>query len=195
MTRWPDIEPPARDATPRPTLFLDRDGCLNVDRDYLADPAQVELVPGAAGALRRARAAGYRLIGVSNQSGLGRGRFARAELDAVMTRLDELLRAADAPLDAFYYCPHAPQDGCACRKPRTGLLDEAAREFFWDPARSWVIGDKVSDVDLARAAGLRGILVLTGHGADERRRLVDREGVLVRPDLAAAIATALEDRP
>lgn len=193
MSRWPESAPCTGETVVRPTLFLDRDGVIVVEKDYLRDPDAVELVPGAATALRRAREAGFQLIGVSNQSGLGRGRFGPAEFGAVMTRLDELLAAAGCPLDGFFYCPHAPDDGCACRKPGTGLLAEARRAFAWDPVRSWVIGDKVSDVDLARAAGLRGILVLTGHGAVEVDRLGDRPEVLVRRDLAAAVAAILEE--
>jgi histidinol-phosphate phosphatase family protein len=191
MSRWPAHPVPALDPTPRPTLFIDRDGVIVVEKDYLADPEEVELVDGAADALRRARQAGWRLVGVSNQSGIGRGRFGVAEFEAVMTRLDAILVAAGCPLDAFFYCPHAPDDGCACRKPRPGLLDEAAREIVWEPARSWVIGDKVSDVDLALGAGMRGILVRTGHGTRQEAKLADRDAV-VCDDLAGAIAHILE---
>ena len=192
--------PPGEDsrpfrATPGPTLFLDRDGVLVVDRDYLARARDVELIPGVPAALRRARTAGYQLIGVSNQSGLGRGRFSAADLEAVMTRLAALLAAADASLDGFFYCPHAPDQGCRCRKPAPGLLEEAAAHFAWDPARSWVIGDKVSDVDLALQHGLRPVLVRTGHGAAQQHRLADRTEVPVVADLPAAVDHVLrEDR-
>ncbi len=192
MSRWPVDPPSACDLTPRPTLFLDRDGVVVVEKDYLSDPGQVTLEAGVADALRRARDAGYQLVGVSNQSGLGRGRFGPEELAAVMTRLDEIMAAAGCPLDAFFYCPHAPDDGCRCRKPRLGLLEEAWRERRWDPARSWVIGDKVSDVDLAAAAGLHGGPRPHRSRREQEARLGDRR-VLVCDDLAAVIAHILKD--
>jgi len=187
--QWP---PPARGSRgqrgePRPTLFLDRDGVLVIDRGYLARARDVELIAGVPEALRRARAHGYRLVGVSNQSGLGRGHFTADDLDGVMRRFTDRLAAAGAPLDAFYYCPHAPQDGCRCRKPAPGLLEEAADRFAWIPERSWVIGDKLSDLDLALQHGLRPVLVLTGHGAEQARLLGDRPPVPVLADLPAAI--------
>lgn len=191
--RWPEIAAAASPAASLPTLFVDRDGVLVVERDYLRRPEEVALVPGAAGALRRARAAGYRLVGISNQSGLGRGRFTAGDFAAVMRRLDELLAAEDCPLDAFYYCPHAPEAGCRCRKPAPGLLEEAARSFVWDGARSWVVGDKLSDVDLALEAGLRPILVRTGYGREQERELGSRAGVIVADDLSAAVDRVLAE--
>ncbi len=191
MSRWPETPLPPPGA-PAPTLFLDRDGVVIVEKDYLRDAGQVELFPGVTEALRRARDAGCLLVGVSNQSGLGRGHFQPADLEAVMARLDALLRAAGVPLDGFFYCPHAPEAACACRKPAPGLLAEAARHFAWDPARSWVIGDKISDVDLALGAGLRACLVRTGYGSQQERRLGERKDVLVADDLLAAVVAILE---
>ncbi len=193
--RWPAREA-AREhptPTPRPTLFLDRDGVLVVDRDYLDDPGAVTLIPGVPQALARARAAGFQLVGVSNQSGLGRGRFTAAQLDAVMRRFTALLQRSGASLDGFFYCPHDPGAGCHCRKPAAGLLDEAAAELPWDPERSWVIGDKVSDVDLALGAGLRPVLVRTGHGAAQARDLGHRAGVPVVADLPEAVDHVLRE--
>lgn len=195
MSRWPEATAQASGPLPRPTLFLDRDGVLVVEKDYLRDPSDVELEAGVARALARARQAGYRLIGVSNQSGLGRGRFSAAEFAAVMERFASLLAAAGCPLDAFYYCPHAPDAGCACRKPRPGLLEEAAAEFRWDPATSWVIGDKASDLGLARSGGMRGILVRTGHGRQEEARLGPLPDAPVVDDLAAAVDLILGEAP
>lgn len=181
-------------ATPRvgPVLFIDRDGVVIVDQDYLADPAGVELLPGVPAALAKAAAAGFALVGISNQSGLGRGRFGFAELESVMRRVDEVLAGAGVMLDAMYYCPHAPADGCRCRKPGPGLLEEAAAAFTWEPAASWVIGDKASDVALGRRHGLGAVLVGTGYGAHERS-LVDEAWpgdvrVLHAADLAGAVA-------
>ncbi|MEZ4389308.1 MAG: HAD family hydrolase [Candidatus Krumholzibacteriia bacterium] len=195
MSRWPADDRRARDLVPRPTLFLDRDGVVVVEKDYLSRADDVELEAGVGPALRRAREAGFQLVGLSNQSGLGRGKFTPADLAAVMTRLDELLAAAGCPFDAFLYCPHAPEAGCRCRKPGPGLLEEAAAMVRWEPARSWLIGDKISDVDLAVSAGLGPVLVRTGHGAVEAPRLGDRPEVLVCADLATAVAAILEAQP
>ena len=195
MSRW--IVSTRRTPPPpgSPALFLDRDGVLIVEKDYLDDPAGVELVPGVPEALRRAREAGYLLVGVSNQSGLGRGRFTAEQFAAVMRRLDQLLEASGAPLDDFYYCPHAPGDGCRCRKPLPGMLEEAAEHHAWDVSGSWLVGDKLSDVDLALAAGLRPVLVQTGYGREQADRLGDRAGVLVADDLPAAVAAMLGEAP
>jgi D-glycero-D-manno-heptose 1,7-bisphosphate phosphatase len=175
----------------RPALFLDRDGVVVVDRHYLADPAEVELVPGAAEAMARANEAGFLLIGVSNQSGLGRGKFGPDDLAAVMTRLDELLRNEGTGFDAFHYCPHVPGEGCRCRKPAPGMLDDAATRFSWDPERSWMVGDKAADVAFGREAGLGSVLVRTGYGMTEEPDVRATWGadtrVLVANDLAAAV--------
>lgn len=191
MTIWKSCVTPASDPL-RPALFLDRDGVVITDRDYLRDPDELELIAGAAAAMKSAAAAGYLLVGVSNQSGLGRGLFTRRDLELVMTRLDEMLAAEGTAFDGFYFCPHAPVDRCGCRKPETGLLEEAANTCRWDPSRSWVVGDKVSDVLLARTAGLGSVLVLTGHGAeheDEVRSLAEKSSrILVAADLPAAFA-------
>lgn len=178
-----------------PVLFLDRDGVIIVDKDYLADPDGVELVPGVPAALAVARAAGFTLVGISNQSGLGRGRFSQVELEAVMARVEAELQREGAELDAMYYCPHAPGDGCRCRKPLPGLLDEAAASFRWDAGRSWVIGDKASDVELGRRHGLGAVLVGTGYGARERDRVEAAwpgdPRVLFADDLSGAVAAIL----
>lgn len=173
-----------------PALFLDRDGVVIIDRGYIGDPAQVELIPGAAATMKAARSAGYLLIGVSNQSGLGRGLFTAEDLNLVMARVVELLAAEGAAFDGFHYCPHAPNDFCRCRKPAPGLLDEAAKSCRWDRGRSWVVGDKASDVAFGRDNGLGAVLVRTGYGAGQeeevRRRWKDDPEVMVVADLAAA---------
>lgn len=192
MSVWRE---PEQRLAPGPVLFVDRDGVLVAERHYLASAADVDLLPGAAGALARARAAGLRVVGVSNQSGLARGLFGPAEFAAVMERVDELLAAAGAAWDAFYYCPHGPADGCACRKPAPGLLEEAARRVPWRGHPAWVVGDKESDVALARAAGLVAVHVLTGHGGEEAPCVAARWGrdphVQQAPDLAAAVDLVL----
>jgi len=195
MSVWRE---PAQPLPPGPVLFVDRDGVLVEERHYLAAAADVALLPGAAAALARARDAGLRIVGVSNQSGLARGHFGPAEFAAVMARLEELLAAAGAAWDAFYYCPHGPDDGCGCRKPRPGLLEEAARRVPWRGHRAWVVGDKESDVALARGADLEAVHVLTGHGAAEAPRVAARWGgdprVRRAADLAAAVDLILAGR-
>ncbi len=172
-------------------LFVDRDGVIIADADYPGNPSAVRLLPGSATALARARAAGYLLIGVSNQSGIGRGYYSEADFAAVQRCVDAELAAAGAGLDALYYCPHAPQENCPCRKPRPGLLDEAAIRFRWRADRAWLVGDKLSDAELARTAGLRAVLVLTGKGEARARDLPPGDPVLVVADLAEAVSCLL----
>lgn len=140
-------------------LFLDRDGTLIVDRDYLGDPAGVEILPGVGAALRRAKDAGFLLVVVSNQSGVGRGYFPESAVAAVNARMAEYLAREGVVIDRFYHCPHHPNEGCGCRKPEPGMVEAAVRDLGIDPTASFVIGDKTSDVVLARRAGARGVLL------------------------------------
>jgi D-glycero-D-manno-heptose 1,7-bisphosphate phosphatase len=170
-----------------------------VDRDYLSDPDQVELIDGVAKTMKAASALGYILVGVSNQSGLGRNLFTEGQLAQVMKRLDELLAKSGTGFDGFYYCPHAPEENCECRKPKTGLLDEAAETFAWDASRSWVVGDKTSDVALAIAGQMGGILVRTGHGPeyeDEVQQLTATNSrILIADNLPDAFAAMCQVEP
>jgi histidinol-phosphate phosphatase family protein len=138
-------------------VLLDRDGTLVEDVPYNGDPARVIPVPGAARALARLRDAGVLLALVSNQSGIGRGLLTMADVEAVNTRLEELV----GPLGPWLVCPHAPDDGCNCRKPAPGLLRAAAAALGVDPAECAFLGDIGPDVEAARAVGARAILVPT----------------------------------
>lgn len=149
---------------PRAFVLLDRDGTLNVERHYLRDPDLLELLPGVVAGLHLLRAAGFGLVVLTNQSGIARGYFTTADLDAVHARLGELLADAGLSLDGIYACPHGPDDGCTCRKPGVGLALAAAREHGFDPACGYVIGDKVADIALGRALGAAAVLVRTGYG-------------------------------
>jgi histidinol-phosphate phosphatase family protein len=155
-----------------PAVFLDRDGTIIHDAHYLADPAGVRLLPGAAEAVARLNAAGIPVVVVTNQSGIGRGYFTEADFRAVQARVEELLAAEGAKVDAVYHCPHAPDEEppCACRKPGVGLFLRAAEEHGLDPARSWYVGDRLRDLAPAERLGGRGILVRAGaeHGEAER---------------------------
>ncbi len=151
-------------------IFLDKDGTLIEDVPYNVDPAQVRLLPGAVAGLRCLHASGYRLIVVSNQSGVARGYFPEDALRPVEERLRSLLAEAGVPLHGFYYCPHHP-DGtapgyaieCDCRKPAPGLILRAAAEHGIDLGRSWLAGDILDDVEAGRRAGCRTVLVDNGH--------------------------------
>ena len=172
------------DPDPRPTLFLDRDGVIVVDTRYLDDPDRVRLIPGAAVALARAAAAGWRLVCLTNQSGIGRGYYDEAAFARVQARIDGALAARGVILDAVFCCPHAPDAGCGCRKPAVGMVTAAAVVMAWS-AGSWMIGDKAADVELGRAADLNPLLVLTGHGVEASAQVPAK--VPRATDLAAAV--------
>lgn len=153
----------------RAAVFLDRDGTLIEDPGYLADPESVRLLPGAADAVARLNRAGFATIVVTNQSGIARGFLTEARYRATQTRLDALLSARDARIDAHYFCPHHPDltGPCECRKPGTLLYRRAAERLALDLGASWWIGDRLRDVEPALVLGGRGILVLTGDGSAE----------------------------
>lgn len=141
----------------RRAVFLDRDGTVIHDLDYPRDPDQVRLVPGAAAALARLRDAGFALVLVSNQSGVGRGLITPREAELVHERVVALLAERDVRLDGAYYCPHAPDAGCGCRKPAPGMILEAAERLGIDVSGSYVVGDKPSDVRAGQRAGCRTV--------------------------------------
>ncbi len=147
-------------------MLLDRDGTIVVDRGYLSDPDELELIRGAGPALARLREQGLGLVIVSNQSGIGRGLLDEVDLERIHTRLGELLAKDGTALDGIYCCPHLPTDRCVCRKPETALVDRAAAEHGFDPAESFVVGDKVCDIELGRRVGATTILVRTGYGEE-----------------------------
>ncbi len=152
--------------TPRRFVVLDRDGTIIVERGYLADPDLVQLIPGVAAGLRKLRKLGLGLAVITNQSAIGRNYFDAARLEQIHGRLAELLTSEGVELDAIYVCPHTPDDGCQCRKPRAGLLELAAREQAFDAAACFVIGDKPCDVELGQRCGATTFLVRTGYGAE-----------------------------
>ena len=160
-----------RAGAPRAAFFVDRDGTLVREVGYLADPRDLELLPGAAAALRAVRAAGHPVVVVSNQSGVGRGLFPASSVYAAMARLRALLRAHDAEPDAIYFCPHRPDAGCPCRKPRPGLLERAADDLRLSLRHSVMVGDKLLDAATGQAAGGLGVLVRSGYGRDEEQRI------------------------
>lgn len=172
---------------PRPAVFLDRDGTINADPGYLRRAEQMNVLPGVPEALGRLQSAGYRLVVVSNQSGVGRGLIEADEIPRIHARLDELLRPAAAVIDRYELCFHRPEAGCPCRKPKPELLARAARELNLDLARSFMVGDKRTDVQAGRAAGCRAsILVRTGAGLEAERELAPGEASLITDSLKDA---------
>lgn len=168
-------------------VLFDRDGTLVLDVPYNGDPALVVAVPGARTALDRLRAEGIPTAVVSNQSGIARGWLTVQQVEAVNHRMEELL----GPLGPVLYCPHGTDDDCACRKPRPGLLVQAARVLGVEPAQCALIGDIGADVDAALAVGARPVLVPTAHTRpDEVQRAPE-----VAPDLATAVGRLLGDHP
>jgi D-glycero-D-manno-heptose 1,7-bisphosphate phosphatase len=145
-------------------IALDRDGTVNVEKDYLSRVDEVELLPQSAEGLRRLRSLGYGLIVVTNQSGIGRGLFGVDDVEKVHCRLRDLLRAEGVELDGIYICPHRPDDGCSCRKPLPGLLELAGLDLGFALSDAVVVGDKACDISLGRVVGARTFLVRTGYG-------------------------------
>jgi D-glycero-D-manno-heptose 1,7-bisphosphate phosphatase len=168
-------------------VLLDRDGTVNRERHYLSNPDDLELCPGAAAGLRRLQALGLGVVILTNQSAIGRGYFDPQRLALIHGRLQEMLAAEGIVVDGFYYCPHVPADACACRKPRPGMAVQAAKEHGFSLADSFVIGDKLCDVELAGAIGATSFLVLTGYGKREVSKPACRPDFVVE-DLVAAAA-------
>jgi D-glycero-D-manno-heptose 1,7-bisphosphate phosphatase len=140
-------------------VILDRDGTMVIDRGYLDDPAGLQFLPGAAAGLRLLYSRGYRLVVITNQSGVGRGLFPIERVYAMNAHLERMAEAAGFRLEHIYFCPHAPEAGCECRKPALGLMMQAAAELGFDPAGAIVIGDKDSDIEFGRRAGALTMLI------------------------------------
>lgn len=159
------------------TVFLDRDGTINREVHHLSDPDQLELLPGAAEGLRALCQAGCQLVVVSNQSPIGRGMFTEDRLREINGRLSEMLAAEGVQIAGWYWCPHAPWEGCECRKPAPGMFLRARDEMGVILEESWVVGDRLADLKAGRQVGARTILVATGYG----------EGEHALPDRAASV--------
>lgn len=174
-------------------VVLDRDGVINQDSpDYIKAPEEWIPIPGSLDAIASLSNAGWTVTVATNQSGLARGLFSLSQLHAINRRMDDEVRAAGGQLHGIFFCPHGPSDGCACRKPRSGLLQEISLRFDVDLAGVPVIGDSQRDLDAAADAGATPLLVLTGNG--ERTRL-GWEGEPLAPvfdDLADAAAWLLD---
>jgi D-glycero-D-manno-heptose 1,7-bisphosphate phosphatase len=173
------------DTQTRRFIVLDRDGTIIEEHEYLSQPEQIRLIPGAGAALRELQQMGFGVVVITNQSGIGRGFFDQAQLGRIHQRLEQLLVGEGVRLDGVYVCPHLPDDDCACRKPRLGLMEKAAKDLGFRLEDSIVIGDKACDIEMGRAAGALTFLVRTGYGTQaENEAAAD----FVIDDLAAATA-------
>lgn len=171
-----------------PTVFFDRDGTLNYDKGYIKTPEDLALFPDTIRAVKQCNEAGLRVFVVTNQSGLGRGFFSQTELDAIHKSLHEQLRAGDAWVDDVFFCPHHPEDGCWCRKPNPGLIDQATARYPINLAKSYMVGDKYADVEVAVRAKIKGLLVKTSPFSQEALRLIQANNMPV-----AHVADSLQD--
>jgi D-glycero-D-manno-heptose 1,7-bisphosphate phosphatase len=174
----------------QPAIFLDRDGVINRNRpDHVKAWDEFEFLPGVLEALARLAGVGLPVLVISNQGAIGRGLTTYAAVDEINRRMAAEIRAAGGRIDDALYCPHCPEDGCACRKPRPGLLLQAAERWDLDLAASVLVGDAEADILAAQRAGCRPLLVLTGRGAEQLAvlRASGRDGFLVAGDLPAAV--------
>jgi D-glycero-D-manno-heptose 1,7-bisphosphate phosphatase len=184
----------------RAAVFLDRDGTLIEDVGYLDAVDRIALYPWSVDAVRALNRAELPVVVVTNQSGIARGYFSEALVAETHREIDRRMSAGRARIDAYYYCPHHPDGAtpefrrsCACRKPAPGLVEQAARELGLDPARSYVVGDKWTDVRLGRAVGARALLVRTGTGrSEELRTPTDAAPDVVVDNLASAVSWVLD---
>jgi D-glycero-D-manno-heptose 1,7-bisphosphate phosphatase len=182
------------------TVFLDRDGTLNVEKDYLHRVEDFEFIPGAVEAICTLKKAGYLVVVVTNQSGVARGYFSLDDVNLLHKHIEQELAKFDTAIDAFYVCPHHPEKGrgeflrqCDCRKGSPGMLLQAAKELGIDLSRSYMVGDKIADIEAGENAGCKSFMVLTGHGRQDSQNLVEGR-VTVCEDLAAVVKLILSDK-
>lgn len=166
-------------------MFLDRDGVIVAEKDYLSRPSQLRVLPGVPGAMKALRAAGFKVVVVTNQSGVARGYFSLAQLGRIHRELKKRLARAGAKWDALYFSPHGPDSGHPMRKPGTGMLRAARRRFGLDLKASYLVGDTTTDVQTARNAGCAAVLVRTGQAGRDGKHPRARPDKVCR-DLPAA---------
>ena len=188
----------ARAAAARQAVFLDRDGVINLDRAYVSRWEDFEFVPGAVDAMRRLKAAGYALVVVTNQSGIARGYYSEAQYQALTAAMKQALADAGAAVDAVYHCPHHPKGqlaelaiDCDCRKPAPGMILRAAKDLNLSLADSILVGDKPSDIEAARAAGVGRAYIVQSDNAESTTGLAGADAA--HADLQSCVAALLPD--
>lgn len=170
-------------------IILDRDGVINHDSDaYVKTPGEWLPLPGSLEAIARLSHSGYRVVVATNQSGIARGLFDLSILASIHAKMLQAAAAAGGRIDAIFFCPHGPADGCACRKPRPGLFVEALERFGAAPGQTYAVGDQLRDLQAAHASGCRPVLVLTGKGQATMVNGGLPPDTVVRVDLAAVAA-------
>jgi histidinol-phosphate phosphatase family protein len=189
---------------PQPIVFIDRDGTINREVDHLSSPDQLELLPGVEDAIKRLNRSEFRSCVVTNQPVVARGDLSDDDLRQIHNKMETLLGLRGAFVDRIYFCPHHPHRGfpgervelkidCDCRKPKTGMLERAFRDFHGAPERSWLIGDSSVDIETARRAGVKSVLVETGYGGLDYRQWATPDAVV--PDLGSAVSYILQRYP
>jgi len=169
-------------------VFLDRDGTINAEKNYLHKPEDWEWIPGAVEAIRGFNELGFLVIVITNQAGIARNYFEAKDVEALHKYVDKLLNKENARIDAYYYCPHHPDFGdkivCSCRKPEIGLILQAQKDFDIDLSSSFMIGDKATDIESGNRAGMTSILVATGYGSGECHKAA--EGAILADNIYKA---------
>jgi D,D-heptose 1,7-bisphosphate phosphatase len=182
-------------------IFLDRDGTINEEVEYLSNLNKFKLLPKVAPAVKLLNDHSFKVIVITNQAGVARGYFGENKVKEIHREMKRQLREKDAHLDGIYYCPHHPTEGmrkykknCWCRKPNPGMLEKAAKDFNLDLGKSYVIGDQLTDIKLGNNAGCQTVLVLTGYGKESYRKKGDCEVRVsfVADDLEKAVVWILE---
>jgi D-glycero-D-manno-heptose 1,7-bisphosphate phosphatase len=169
----------------KPAVFVDRDGTLIEEVNFLSSVEDLRVFPFTRPALKVLKENGFLVIVLTNQSGIARGKYSEADMHAIH---DQIQAELGGSIDAFYYCPHLPSAECDCRKPSLGMIESAKADFEIDMERSWMIGDKNLDVQIAKNAGIKSVLVLTGYGVKHRALLAEEPDLIVE-NFGAAIET------
>jgi D-glycero-D-manno-heptose 1,7-bisphosphate phosphatase len=172
---------------PQRAAFIDRDGTLIEEVNFLSAIADLQIFPFTYDAVKSLKDAGFLVIVVTNQSGIGRGIYGESEMNEIHVEMQSQL---DNMIDAFYFCPHLPCDGCSCRKPGLGMIESAMKDFAIDIPNSWMIGDKKIDVETGKNAGTNSAMVMTGYGRVHSTQLESMPDVLAE-DLLAAVREVL----
>ena len=174
-------------------VFIDRDGTICEEVEFLDDLSKLRLIDGSAKAIEIINKSGMKSVVVTNQSGVGRGFFTEDFVKKVHEKMEGMLKKEGAFLDGIYYCPHLPEDNCNCRKPNMGMLKKASDEMDIDLKRSYMVGDKAIDIEFACRAGVKGVLVRTGYGEEEIMKCLSTPDYIAE-NLLDAVSWILKDR-